>query len=259
MRIYFHIFIFLFSMAWLIPGTFSMEITCPPKAKVDASPDGIHAKIQQCIEARKNRNEASLNDPSNDFYCPSGNFSIQDNQAITDWRIAMQIGISMLFSAIDYDALTKICEMRESRETDPMVWQKWINETFLTSANDETKWDSPDKSVLSRYRELCDNGGVNIMNIVNANSEGKRWISNMSSFPESLCLKRAEQKSKTWANVGYILMNEGIAKWYQNDKDKYIDKVKTKYDTVREKFHTLLEYIDKSTANLTNLIKKAVK
>lgn len=235
-----------------------MDITCPPK-KVDATPDDINGKIKQCIEARKNRNEASLNTSWSDFYCPSGNFSVQDNQPITEWRIAMQIGISILFAAIDYDAMVKICDMRESRETDAVKWKEKIDTTFSSSPSDTNKADSSDKSVLARYRTICDNGGVNIMNIVNSNSEKKLWIDNTTSFPESLCNKRAEQKTKMWTNLGKILMSEGIAKWYQNDKDQFLEKIKTKYDLVREKLHTLLEYIDKSTMNLTNLTKKAVK
>lgn len=249
------LFIFLSNLG----EVFAVEVACPPSKKTEATPDDIHGKIKQCVEARKKRNEASLNTSWSDFYCPSGNFSIQDNQAINDWRIAMQIGISVLFAAIDYDAMVKICELRESRISDIIQWQNEINTTFSSSESDEAKEDSSDKSILARYNKLCANGGVNIMNIVNANSEGKKWIDSTLSFPEWLCRERAKQKVKMWTNLSYILMNEGIAKWYQNDKDTFLDKIKTKYDVVREKFHALLEYIDKSTMNLTNLTKKTVQ
>lgn len=51
------LFIFLSNLG----EVFAVEVTCPPSKKTEATPDDIHGKIKQCVEARKKRNEASLN------------------------------------------------------------------------------------------------------------------------------------------------------------------------------------------------------
>lgn len=169
--------------------------------------------------------------------------------------------MSILFAKIDQDALKKICAMQKSRDADPVKWLKQINQSFSSSENDAiiNEASSVEKSSLAQYLDVCKNGVVSLMNQINQNTEKKQWVTTINAFPQSLCETKAQQKAAAWTKLGYVLMSDGIAKGYQNSKDVYIDKIKTKYDKLRDKIHGLQEYIAQGTAKLTNLIKKAVK
>lgn len=193
-----------------VQGAFAIEITCPPKDAVKATPDDIHAEINKCLDARKKSQEAAKNTPEANSYCPSGTATSDDKQPLTNERIAMQVGTSMLFAQIDQKALTKICALREMREKDPVKWTTYIKENFDAS----TVYNGAIESapIEEQYLDVCKNGGVAVMNIVNANSEKKQWIATTNAFPQSTCEAIAKAKSDAWRKLGYILMTDGIAK-----------------------------------------------
>jgi hypothetical protein len=59
--------------------------------------------------------------------------------------------------------------------------------------------------------------------------------------------------------MGYILASKGIAKSFQNDKDTHLDKVKSAYDLLREKWNSYTRMVGNAVSKFTAYIKEVVK
>ena len=91
------------------------------------------------------------------------------------------------------------------------------------------------------------------------NTPEKPWISSTETYPQSMCINKAIQKSQAWYNMGIILMGEGIAKAKQNSKDTFVDKIKTKYSAIIDKYTLYSLIAGKAISNLTALPKKTIQ
>jgi hypothetical protein len=68
-----------------------------------------------------------------------------------------------------------------------------------------------------------------------------------------------DQKVKALQDMGYILASNGIAKSFQNDKDKQLDKIKSAYDLLLDKWNSYARIITNAVSKFTAYIKQAVK
>lgn len=233
-------------------GVSAFEIACPPqtpKTEAELTPTYLSSKIESCLKARAERKEASLSQQE-DFYCPSGNFFLPDGQPTSTGRIATQVAISIYLAEIDKEILSYLCQLRETRETDTVV--------SYEDARKKLEWKWPNSGILEKYNKICTVDFM--MNKINESGEnGKKWIVTTSTFPENICKSKIQAKKRWWLNLASILVSDSAAKWYENDKDNFLSKIKTKYDKIREKFHSLLELLDKATMNMDTYIKNAVK
>ncbi len=230
-------------------GVFAFDITCPapdPKTEKELTPEYIWGKIDSCIKARAEGREAALSE-SEDFYCPSGKFTLPDSRPLTDETIAYHVSVSIFFSEIDKEVMQYICKLRETREKNIIITSNDIRVTL--------EWTATNIWFLQKYDQVC--GFPYIQSHINTNE--KQWILTTETYPQTICKNIATSKKYAWKNLAYILVSDGMAKSYQNDKDTFIDKVKTKYDGVREKFHSLLQLLDKAIKNMTNYTKSSVK
>jgi hypothetical protein len=233
----------LFSILSGIGGVSAYEIKCPAEAPMKESeltPAYFSSQIELCLTARSENREASVG-PKNGFYCPSGQFFIDDSQPTSTGRLATQIAASIYFNEIDKEILQYICKLREIREKDIVVVSNDINKTLYGKGG-----------IFEKYDSICRVSFI--MNKVNDPAPtGKKWVNTTTEFPESICEEKIKRKKDLWVNLAYIMMADGAAKGYQNDKDTFIDKIKSKYDIVREKFHNLLKLLDKAGKNTNAL------
>jgi hypothetical protein len=71
-----------------------------------------------------------------------------------------------------------------------------------------------------------------IQNILHYQSDAKNpiplkyTINTVTTYPQSICRSIAEKKANAWDTMGNILMSDGVPKAIQNDKDRFLDKVK---------------------------------
>lgn len=59
--------------------------------------------------------------------------------------------------------------------------------------------------------------------------------------------------------MGYILASKGISKSFQNDKDKNLDKIKSAYDLIGDKWSHYKRIVSNAVSKFTAYIKEAVK
>ncbi len=203
---------------------FAEDASCPAEKSTKLTAEEIGGKIQQCLDARDAipSRESSITD----FYCPSGNFTYEDKRVLDNNTIPYHISVALFFEEIDKDALSYMCDLREMREKDPVKWTEDARKKIEVTANEESS------SFGERYLEVC-----NFTYIADRiNTKEKVWIKNTETYPQSICIKLAEAKAQAWTNMANILMGDGIAKSWQNDKDAFVDKVKGKYTIVYDKY-----------------------
>jgi hypothetical protein len=242
--IYIGILFMWLTYIWAISAT---EVSCPVKPKV-YTPEVIRGKIELCLSKRKELQESSITD----FYCPSGDYTYADWRVLNDNTIPYHIMIAQLLAQIDEDALKYMCTLRELREKDVTVWTEDLRKKFESSS----EWEN--KSFYDRYAEVC-----TVKHIVEKmrlmDTPEKSWVTKIESFPQSICEGIVARKIQAWRNMGKILMNEGMGKSYQNDKDKFVDKVKGKYSVIIDKYIQYSRIAGRAISNLTALPKETIQ
>lgn len=184
--------------------------------------------------------------PINDKYaCPVGDFSNGSNLSLREERIKCSIQIALSLESIDRKAALWTKELQSSREKDI---NKWIDNIRI-----KTK-DAPD-SFNNQYTEVCSLTGWTI-------SEDGKWLGCAKTtdfFPETACRDLIEKRVIALENMWYILASKNIAKSFQNDKDAHIDKVKSAYDLLRDKWNSYTRMVSNAVSKFTAYIKEVVK
>jgi hypothetical protein len=184
--------------------------------------------------------------PINDKYtCPIGDFSEGSSLSLSEERIKCSIQIALSLESIDKKAGLWTKQLQSSREKDV---NKWIEDIRL-----KTK-DAPE-SFANQYAEVCSITGWTI-------SEDGKWLGCAKTtdfFPETACKDIIGKKVIALQNMGYILSSKGIAKSFQNDKDVHLDKVKSAYDLLRDKWNSYTRMVGNAVSKFTAYIRGAVK
>lgn len=182
----------------------------------------------------------------NDKYtCPVGNFVGGNGQWLSKEKIECSIQIALSLEAIDKKSALWTKQLQSSREKDV---NKWIDDIRI-----QTK--SADNSFMNQYSQVCSLTGWTM-------SEDGKWIGcakTMEFFPETACRDIVNQKVTALQNVWYILASKGIAKGFQNDKDKNLEKIKSAYDLINEKWSQYKRIVSNAVSKFTAYIKEAVK
>ena len=216
--------------------------------------DAVIGKIQKCIEARNNHIVGSISD----FYCPEGEYSAYDKSRYTDEKIAYEVAVSVLFQDIDTDVEKSLKTFQESRETDAATWVT-SKSTFLYGADVANGgW------VRDKYLTVCSEkpgeSGIysgRVRKIVAQWLNGKP--SNLESFPDTYCREIAKKKTQAWGNMAQILAHQATSKWFQNSQDRYMEKVKSIYDGLLDKWNEYKRIFTQAVTKLSAYIKTAVK
>ena len=215
------------------------------KKEVLALREETRSAIESCIEARKKNKESSITD----FSCPSGDTIAGTNQPFTNEVLAYQVAVAKVFAKIDESAEKYMKELSACREQDSVVWTEDIRKNIEWTANQDgyTTW----------YRQACSFGFLE-ENILRGRWEGETtYTLSTNLYPQSdFCLARADKKADAWTKMGYILMGQGIAKSYQNDKDIFAESVKWAYKKLLDKFHSYVMIIDRAVSKMTGYNKE---
>lgn len=236
-------------LTWLayVWDIFAAAVKCPVDPKV-YTPEVIRGKIELCLSKREKHDESSITD----FYCPSGDYTYADWRILNDNTIPYHIMVSQLFAEIDEEALKYMCQLRELRVHDATSWTEDLRKKFESSS--EAKY----LSFFDRYKEVCKIDYIwEKMKLMD--TPKKSWITKVETYPQSICEGIVDGKIRAWRNMGKILMNEWMGKASQNDKDKFIDKVKGKYAIIIEKYLHYSRVAGKGISNLTALPKETIQ
>ena len=200
----------------------------------------VTEKTEVCWKAYQEGKEASITDA----VCPSGNFFRDSGITLTKEKVCGSIAIQLSFKEVDTKALIYMKKLQDTRN--PVV----------------TSWTEDIRKTIRWYREngTTSTGFVdNYMSACNIATFVKFCAETTNFFPETTCTDRAEMKARAWENMGYILAGRWVAKSFQNGKDTYMDKTKTAYDTLREKWTQYQEMFGNAVSKFTAYIKNAVK
>ncbi len=182
----------------------------------------------------------------NDKYtCPIGDFVAGNGERLLKEKIECSIQIALSFEAIDKKTALWAKQLQSSREKNIDVW---INNIGI-----QTK--TAEDSFMNQYSEVCNLTGWTI-------SPDGKWIGcakTMNFFPETACRDIVNQKVSALQNVWYILASKGIAKSFQNDKDKNLEKIKSAYDLIGDKWSQYKRIVSNAVSKFTSYIKEVVK
>lgn len=222
------LFLFLFFLLLIPRESYALiPYTKPPKAEVDAA-------AKSCMETGKSADETK-------YTCPSGSIQQNDGKTLSQQAYTCAAKMSLSFSAIDEAAKKWVAELQKQREPDFNVWSADIDKTFA-ELNDT-------------YFSVC--------KITTFTMGDSAWevacVKTFDFFPESECAKLARQKADAWRNAWYILAAKGIAKNTQNDKDEFVDRKKTKYSELINKWNSYKRIVANSVAKMTAYIRSPVK
>jgi hypothetical protein len=232
-----HIFLIIlvfFSSLFAMSEDIVAKNLCPAETPRVLTMAEINAKIQECVDARATGKEAGITD----FYCPGGTMTEEDSRPLTLETLAYHVAVSIQFAEIDKKALTAICAMKESREKDGVKYVDFLTKNFWIGNSAE--------SINDEYIKVC--AFPYIANKVNLPIDPK--IRTTETYPQSICIRKATQKTQAWLSMGYILASEWIAKSYTNDKSKFVDKVKWSYKTIIDKFHRYLQTVERGNSKV---------
>ena len=239
---------FLFT---LLPGvTFAGPAVCPePPEMIDilVEKDWISGIALGNYEACKNARASQIESTITDFVCPSGDFSIADRPH-TDEILAYQIAVATVFQAIDTNAMQYAKNLQCNRDTDPIKWQQTIK--IFTDAN---------TGYAKQYNATCDISYIT--SLLNSMWVGGQFtfdvIQTSDTFPQ-YCEYLAGRKIDALHNLWILLMSNWVGKWFQNDKDIFLDTVKTKYSGLLDKMSAYLRIVGRAVAKLDRYIKNPI-
>jgi len=200
--------------------------------------------ISECIEARDKNQEASINNPETGHICPSGDYWNDDQMVVSTWTLAYNITAAIAFIKIDEKAKEYTKSLQCSRNPDATAWIEDIRKTIDGTSDKEWYADE--------YIKICNIAYMT--SILNDTEFNGPFIQTTSTFPQSICNYRAKARAKSLRDISHILMSDGLAKWYQNDKDNYVDKIKGKYKELLEKFIITSWFLREQKQKLINIL-----
>jgi hypothetical protein len=190
-RIFLIILVFLSSLFIMSEDIVAKNI-CPAETPRVLTMIEINQKIQECVDARATGKEAGITD----FYCPGGTMTEEDSRPLTLETLAYHVAVSIQFAEIDKKALTAICAMKESREKDGVKYVDFLIKNIMTG--------NALPSIGDEYVAVCEFPYIaNKVNLPNAPR-----ITTTETYPQSICIQKATQKTQAWLNMGYILASE---------------------------------------------------
>lgn len=208
----------------------AIEYTKPTKEEVDIA-------TKACMETGRSQNEEK-------YSCPEWVFQSTNDRILSQQVIGCSIKMSLTFASIDEAAKKWLIELQKQRNPDFTVWSDnikamvtapgWIRDTYISVCR-TTTWTRPDNA----WEVAC--------------------AKTTDFLPETTCEKIALQKAEAWKNAGYILASKGIAKNAQNQKDEFIDRKKTKYSELIDKWNAYKRIVANAVSKFTNYTKSPVK
>ncbi len=214
------------------------------ESKFNELSDTAVFNIEDCLAARNTRTESSITD----FTCPSGDYNTSDRPH-TDEVLAYQLAVATVFAAIDEDALKYSKSLQCMRERDPIKWTE-TNRIVIHGDGASVEWYS------QKYHDICDE--TFIIRLINTPTQ--KYIKSTDFAPQWFdCKDLADAKVQALDNLTALLAANGIGKWYENDKDKFITQVKGKYKTLIVKLADYMKLVSTAVSKLDTYLTNTIR
>ena len=224
----------------------SLAESCPVFQTGSVTSDAIITKIDACIEARKTNTENTIEE----YSCPSGDFSWEDNMPLTNERIAYMVTTNILMNEADKQVKEYMKKLQDARNKDAVAWTQNINTCLYGKGGKGT-------SLTDIYAGICQFSYV--QHFLNNNSSNRLLITTTDTYPQTVCNQVAQKKLKAWEGLGYNLMQDGIHKGFQNDHDTYVTKLTAQYQMLLDQFHRYQRIITRASSKIRVYIRNAIK
>lgn len=94
---------------------------------------------------------------------------------------------------------------------------------------------------------------------MNSNSDEKQKFSIVTdAFPQNTCADLVAKKKQMWFDLGSMIMNNSVAKSYENDRKYFTEAVQGQYRGIIEKFHNYQKIIFRAVSKITHYIRDPV-
>lgn len=94
---------------------------------------------------------------------------------------------------------------------------------------------------------------------MNSNTKGRNIAVSTEAFPQTECKNLVEKKKKMWTTMGGFLLQNNIAKSYENDRKYFTEAVQGQYRAIIEKFHNYQKIVFRASSKITNYIRNPVQ
>jgi hypothetical protein len=86
------------------------------------------------------------------------------------------------------------------------------------------------------------------------------YLQTTDTYPQWFdCSRLAQGKIQALENLTALLAANGIAKWYENDKDKFINQVKGKYKTLVVKLADYMKLVSTAVSKLDTYLTNTIR
>lgn len=233
MWIFTRIIIFLVVSTLLVGSVFWVEVRRPPKNEIQEGADS-------CIKNQTSNSEK--------FTCPVGDFGDTDGQSLGRQKIECSIQVAIMFYEIDREADRWLKWLTTSRDPNFESWQDEMKKKI------NNEWGFQDK-----YLAVCDNLRNDIQNFTTKSPDDYRCAKTSDAFPYGTCHDIAEKKVQALKTAGWIFASQGVAKWFQNGKDVFLDQQKNVYSKLLDKWDWYRRIVQNAVYKFTCYIQQAVK
>lgn len=220
---------------------------CPNFSELTLTPTEAISKTDECIKARTNGTANAIDE----YLCPSGDFGYEDNRPLTRDQLAYNITVNLLLNESDKKMREYMEQLNKIRDKDPVAWTEAYGSCILGKG-----WETK-KSLAYFYDNLC--GFTFVPSFLNSEKPEQPFFTSSDAFPQTICQQLIERKKNAWMNLGETLMQRGITKSYQNDKDYFVEELQGRYRAILEKFHIYQKIIARASSKITHFIREAVK
>jgi hypothetical protein len=186
-----------------------------------------------------------------DYTCPSGDYNA-DARPHTREILSYQIAVATVFAAIDEDAFRYSKSLQCMRERDVMKWDQ-TNSIVIHGDGNSVAWYE------QKYQAVCQIWYIEKL-LAMPEDRSKEFIQTTEAYPQWFdCSRLAKQKVQALDNLVALLAANGIGKWYENDKDKFITQVKGKYRTLIVKLVDYMKLVSTAVSKLDTYLTKTIR
>lgn len=242
MRIFF-IFIALFAV---LPAYTALAVSCPSFTDLKITPDEAIEKIDACAQARAHGTTKDIDE----YQCPAGEFVWESKEPLTSERLAYHITVNLMMNELDTRTKEYMQKLHESRDKDAVAWTENIRSCVRDQGDDS-------HTLADAYYHIC--RMTTIADFLQKNSNNRTMIMTTDTYPQTLCEQIAAKKIHAWELLGTHLMHNNIHKSFQNDHDRFVDRLQNSYDRVLARFHQYQRMVARASAKIKVYIRNPVR
>ncbi len=244
---------FTISTIALSTTLFIISIPLSSLRAADEAPKYASA-IDACLDARNTGTENSITD----YVCPTGDFLLLHWREFTlkadPTNVAYQVVLSRAFNDLDKKVKEYLKILQEKRDKNPASWTEDIRMKFVIefpAKYNAICYPTIKDEVLAWSKIPNPRNNNNPYPILTTSAIAIDGLSDSALACEGLVV----QKMKAFQNISMMLAAQGVTKSYTNDKSTFMEKIKTKYDSILETWRNYVAALTKATDKWNAFIK----